>query len=138
MPVSRRSFLQSSLAGGLAPAGLARRTNADEKDSLPPVRVITRGPKHHWFGYYDKLELDATNRYVLGMEVDFQHRSPKPEDEIAVGMVDLKDNDRWVPLGRSTAWCWQQGCMLQWLPGRDDEIIGTIATAATSSRESSM
>jgi hypothetical protein len=121
--LSRRSFLRNNVAGGLALAGLARRSRADEKESLPPVRVITRGPKHHWFGYYDKLEFDATNRYVLGMEVDFEHRSPKPEDEIVVGMVDLKDNDRWIPLGRSTAWCWQQGCMLQWLPGRDDEII---------------
>jgi len=108
----RRSFL-----GSLAAAGFA----AGEK--LPPVRQITRGPKFHWFGYYDKLQFDPTNRYALGMEVDFEHRSPRPDDTIRIGMVDLEDNDRWIDLGQSGAWCWQQGCMLQWLPGSKTEVI---------------
>jgi hypothetical protein len=38
-------------------------------------------------------------------------------------MIDLDDNDRWIELGESSAWCWQQGCMLQWLPGSNREII---------------
>jgi len=91
--------------------------------SLPPVRAITRGPKFHWFAYYDKLQFDPTGRYVLGMEVDFEHRSPKADDIIKIGMVDLKNGDRWTELGQSSAWCWQQGCMLQWRPGSNDEII---------------
>jgi len=32
---------------------------------LPPVRAVTRGPKFHWFGYYDKDQLDASGRFVL-------------------------------------------------------------------------
>jgi len=88
-----------------------------------PIRRITNGPKWHWFGYYDKLQFDASGRRVLGMEVDFQHRSPAPEDRIAVGMVDLEDGDRWVELGESRAWCWQQGCMLQWRPGLDSQVV---------------
>ncbi len=95
----------------------------DDGRPLPPCRAITRGPKYHWFGYYDKLELDPTCRYVLGMEVDFEHRSPRPDDVIKVGMVDLKDNDKWIELGESRAWCWQQGCMLQWRPGSRTEIL---------------
>ena len=87
---------------------------------LPPVRRITRGPRHHWFGYYDKLQFDPTGRYVLGMEVDFEHRSPTADDVIKIGMVDLEDGDRWIELGESRAWCWQQGCMLQWRPGSND------------------
>ncbi len=92
-------------------------------ESLPPVRAITRGPKFHWFGYYDKLQFDPTGRYVLGMEVDFEHRSPRPDDVIRVGMVDLNDGDRWTDLGSTRAWNWQQGCMLQWLPGSKTEVI---------------
>jgi hypothetical protein len=87
------------------------------------VRQITQGPKFHWFGYYDKLEFDPTGRYVLGMEVDFEHRSPRADDVIRIGMVDLRDGDRWIELGQSSAWCWQQGCMLQWLPGSEREIL---------------
>ena len=91
--------------------------------NLPPVRAITRGPKFHWFGYYDKLQFDATCRFVLGMEVDFEHRSPRPGDVIKVGMIDIKDGDRWIELGESRAWCWQQGCMLQWVPGTQSTVI---------------
>ncbi len=107
----RRTFLAALSASGFA------------NDKHPPVRQITRGPKFHWFGYYDKLQFDPTNRYVLGMEVDFEHRSPRPEDTIRIGMVDLQDNDRWIDLGQSGAWCWQQGCMLQWLPGSKSQVI---------------
>ncbi|MBN1935138.1 MAG: hypothetical protein JW934_10760 [Anaerolineae bacterium] len=92
-------------------------------DALHTVRPIAFGPKFHWFGYYDKLEIDPSGRYVLAMEVDFEHRSPTADDVIKVGMVDLGDGDRWIELGESRAWCWQQGCMLQWLPGRTDEVI---------------
>ncbi|HUT21088.1 MAG TPA: hypothetical protein VM366_18190 [Anaerolineae bacterium] len=88
-----------------------------------PARPITRGPKHHWFGYYDKLQFDPSSRCVLGMEVDFEHRSPAADDEIAVGMVDLAEDDRWIALGTTRAWCWQQGCMLQWRPGSASEAL---------------
>ncbi|MFP4058753.1 MAG: hypothetical protein ACLF0G_17940 [Candidatus Brocadiia bacterium] len=89
----------------------------------PPVRAITRGPKFHWFGYYDKLQFDPACRYVLGMEVAFEGRSPRPDDVVKVGMVDTGDGDRWIELGESRAWCWQQGCMLQWRPGSKTEVV---------------
>ena len=119
---TRRNFMQSGL---LASASLLTRPVAHGmfKKEFPPTRVITRGPKHHWFGYYDKLQFDPTSRYVLGMEVGFQHRSPTGNDVISVGMVDLEDGDRWIPFGKSKAWNWQQGCMLQWLPGSQTRVI---------------
>lgn len=93
------------------------------QETLPPIRQITHGPKHHWFGYYDKLEFDPSSRYVLSNEVDFEGRSPTAEDVIKVGMVDLNDNDKWIELGESRAWSWQQGCMLQFVPGSKSEVI---------------
>ena len=88
-----------------------------------PGRPITRPPGYHWFGYYDKHQFDPSGRYVLGMRADFQDRSPSPEDVIEVGMIDLHDNDRWIRLGESRSWNWQQGCMLQWRPGTDTEVL---------------
>ena len=97
--------------------------DASGEVTVPQVRAVTRGPKFHWFGYYDKLQFDPTCRYMLGMEVDFEHRAPTENDVIKIGMVDLGDNDRWIELGRSRAWCWQQGCMLQWRPESSSEIL---------------
>jgi len=88
-----------------------------------PIRPITRGPEYHWFGYYDKLQFDPSCRYVLGMAVDFEHRSPRADDVIKIGIIDLQDRDRWAEIGESHAWCWQQGCMLQWRPGSASEIL---------------
>lgn len=107
----RRTFLKALGAGAFAP------------EALPPVRAITRGAGFHWFGYYDKLQFDPTSRYALGMRVAFEHRSPQPDDVIRVGMIDLADGDRWIDLGESRAWGWQQGCMLQWLPGSKSEVV---------------
>jgi len=90
---------------------------------IPKASCITQGPKFHWFGYYDKLQFDSQGRYVLGMEVDFEHRSPEPDDVLKIGMVDLKKDNRWIELGESSAWNWQQGCMLQWRPGSKNEVL---------------
>jgi len=127
--ITRRELFRTAAFGatalGLLGAVDRIRLSAAEppEESLPPIRQITRGPKHHWFGYYDKLEFDPSGRYVLGMEVDFEHRQPEADDEIRVGMVDLEADDRWIELGASRAWCWQQGCMLQWRPGSKSEVL---------------
>ena len=123
--LSRRELLESAAPALLGMAGLSRSHKAwgEALTSLPTVRRITQSPRHHWFGYYDKLQFDPTSRYVLGMAVDFEHRSPAAADVIEIGMVDLDDNDRWIKLGHSAAWCWQQGCMLQWLPGSKTKVL---------------
>ena len=121
--MNRRQLMRFAAGGALAMTGLSKQVALAKSNKLPRVRAITRGPKFHWFGYYDKLQFDPTCRYALGMEVDFEHRSPKPDDVISIGMVDLKENDRWIKLGESSAWCWQQGCMLQWRPGSKNEIV---------------
>jgi hypothetical protein len=117
--MNRRSFLQ---VAGAAALGLSQKSlMAQEK--LPPIRAITKGPKFHWFGYYDKFQFDPTNRFVLANQVDFEHRSPRADDVIRVGMVDLQDGDKWIELGTTRAWNWQQGCMLQWVPGTNSTVM---------------
>ncbi len=115
---SRRHFLRAGLAAALAPGCRLRAQTA-----RIPVRAITQGPQFHWFAYYDKLQFCPENRLVLGNQVGFEHRSPQPGDAIRVGLVDLQDGDRWTELGSSHAWNWQQGCMLQWLPGSQDTVL---------------
>lgn len=85
--------------------------------------AVTSGPQAHWFGYYDKDQLDPTGRYLLALRTSFEHRLPKPGEAAEVGMIDLLDGNRWLALGESRAWCWQQGCMLQWRPGSAREAV---------------
>ena len=120
MMLTRRDALKT-LAAGLF-VGTTQAFGQTTGDGVP-VRRITSGPKFHWFGYYDKHQFDPTGRFVLSNEVDFEGRSPTPDDVIKVGLIDLEDNDRWTELGRCNAWGWQQGCMLQWIPGSNSKVI---------------
>jgi hypothetical protein len=117
--MERRGFLggAAALLGGALLGGCQAR-------SAPraTIRAITRGPKFHWRGYYDKFLFSADDRFVLANEVDFEGRSPTMADSLRVGMVDTADGDRWIELGGSHAWNWQQGCMLQWVPGSASEV----------------
>lgn len=122
--INRREFLKGS-AMATAACGLIGRLRTLEaaEGTFPPARQITRGPHFHWFGYYDKLQFSPDNRFVLSNRVGFEHRSPTAEDVIEVGMIDLQEHEKWIPLGKSSAWCWQQGCMLQWIPGTESKVI---------------
>jgi hypothetical protein len=119
--LSRRNLVRTvgAAAAGLAFPGWAA---AQTSDAQPPVRPITRGPRQHWFGYYDKQQVDRSGRYALAMEVDPIFRSPTPSDTLAIGLIDLTTN-AWRQIGTSGAWGWQQGCMLQWVPGHDRLVM---------------
>ena len=84
------------------------------------VRAVTRGPEHHFFGYYDKFPWNASGRYLLGLETAFMERPPMIGDRVEIGMVDLQEDCQWISLAETAAWNWQQGSMLQWL-GMDPE-----------------
>ncbi len=87
-----------------------------------PIERLTDGPAVHWFGYYDKEQMDPTGRWALALESDFENRSPTPNDIVRVGLTDLRDRS-WRTIGESRAWCWQQGAMLQWRPGHPRQVI---------------
>jgi len=83
-----------------------------------PVRAVTGGPQHHWFGYYDKTPWSADGRAMLAMESAFADRPPRAEDKILLGLVEpASGGGRFAPFAETSAWCWQTGCMLQWLAG---------------------
>jgi hypothetical protein len=127
--MQRREWLRLSTAGiGGAVCGslLGRYATAADVGPLEtfvPHRQLTHGPRHHWFGYYDKRQFDPANRLVLSNQVDFEHRSPRAEDTIRLGYVDLQEDDRWTEIGQSSAWGWQQGCMLQWVGNRGRTVL---------------
>ncbi len=85
--LSRRKF--AALLGASLPAAgvfaVGAASTISGATALPPVRAVTRGPRFHWRGYYDKQLFSPTDRFLLANEVDFEHRSPRPGDAIRVG-----------------------------------------------------
>lgn len=126
-PLNRREWFAltaSSVTTAVTTAALTVGPTAAQPETIRlPARAVTQGPKHHWFGYYDKCPWDQSGRYLLAMENEFCHRQPTAEDAITVGMVDLKDKNRFIPLDTTRSWCWQQGTMLQWLGSAPDREV---------------
>jgi hypothetical protein len=73
IPMNRRRFLSTaaltatgSLPGRLSAQETAAADLSKYSEAFVPARAITKGPAFHWFAYYDKLQFDPTNRFVLG------------------------------------------------------------------------
>lgn len=91
--------------------------------SIAP-QAVTRGSRHHFFGYYDKSPWDASGRWLLGLESDFMGRPPTKDDPLTIGLIDTANDFAWRPLAETHAWNWQQGCMVQWVDGgRSNQIV---------------
>jgi hypothetical protein len=95
---------------------------APHSKSKFPYRALIPSQKHSWFGYYDKSPWDFSGRYLLAMTVDFADRQPEPNDAITLGYVDLLSG-KFEPFAETKAWCWQTGCMLQWVPGTNGRTV---------------
>ena len=114
--------------------------------SVPDVTVrrVTQPPGDHFFGYYEKTPWSPDGTRLLGMRVGFRDRQPVPEDEIELGLVDAEGMAPFEPFATTNAWCWQQGTMLQWLPGtaetvvynrrRAERFVGAVHDLATGNR----
>ena len=85
--------------------------------------AVTSGPRHHFFGYYDKCPWNASGTLLLAHEAAFNDRPPGVDDSVTIGMVRLNERNHFQVLASSRAWNWQQGSMLQWHPGDPDRLI---------------
>lgn len=70
---------------------------------------------HYFFGYYDKLQLNKDNNKLLALKVDFMDHVPTKDDIAIIGYFDLMKDNVFVELSKTSAFNWQQGCMLQWI-----------------------
>jgi hypothetical protein len=88
-----------------------------------PVRAVTRGPRHHFYGYYDKSPWNASATRLLVHQVGFTDRPPGADDVATLGVVHLDDADRFEPIATTRAWNFQQGAMLRWHPADPEHTI---------------
>lgn len=90
----------------------------DEKDA----RAVTKGPGHHFFGYFGITPWSASGKHLLCLETTFMGRPPLADDTAAIGMAEV-DTGRFVQLAETRAWNWQQGCFLQWLETDPERLV---------------
>ncbi len=89
---------------------------AAEFPGFAKPRAITSGPKDHLFAsYYAINAWSADGRYVTVLETTVTNRLPTEEDVAALGVVDLRENNRFIPLTETRCWNFQEATMAHWL-----------------------
>jgi len=100
---------------------LLAHANAQAFPAFSTPRAITSGPKDHLFAsYYAINAWSANQRYVTVLETDVKDRLPTEADAAALGVVDLQDNNRFIPLTTTRCWNFQEATMAHWLATSQD------------------
>lgn len=80
------------------------------------ARAVTGGDKDHLFAsYYAVNAWSADNRYISVLATDVKDRLPTKDEPAVLGVVDLEDNNRFIPLTTTRCWNFQEGTMAYWL-----------------------
>ena len=81
-----------------------------------PVRAVTHGPKHHFFGYYDKTCWTAAVALCsVWRWTSLTGHRLRPTAPPWASLTSPETAGSGPSAGRR-AWCWQQSTMLHWLP----------------------
>ena len=108
-----------------APARADRRLVRSKDSKLPPFRVetLTRGPKHHFFGYYGMCPWNKSETRLVCLESAFQDHLPSSGEPGAIGLVDQETGD-FTRVGETRAWNLQQGALIHWNPlDPENEVV---------------
>lgn len=97
--------------------------------ALDIVEISQKG-HHCYFGYYDKSPVNLSGTRVAYLDV---LDKSVPGENANVCIYDLNSKKSKV-IGHTTAWNWQQGCMLQWISdtqvsyNKYDKALGAYVT----------
>ena len=79
-------------------------------------RAITRGPKEHLLASYFAIDSWSPDfRYVLALETDLNGRLPRTGERCTLGLVDLGDGNRFIPVTTTACWNFQEAAMAFWM-----------------------
>ncbi len=103
---------------------LAKRFSARDKEINFQIRKFDDIQQQVFFGYYDITPISHDDNLLLAMHAPLKNISPSVDTEIMIGFYNLMyDNPSFFEVGRTTTWCWQQGCRLQWYPVMSNQTV---------------
>ena len=109
----------------VASAAICACAGADLKPfpAFAPPRAVTKGPYDHFLANYFAINAwSPDNRYLLVLETAIQDKLPDGTP-CMLGLTDLEDNNRFIPVMPIRTWNFQEAAMAHWLPGEKDTFV---------------
>ena len=116
------------LSGMLSVAGVCGAAGSETQRLKPfpefaKARAVTTGPHDHFFANYFAINAwSPDNRYVLVLETDIKDKLPDGAP-CTLGLVDLEDGNRFIPVTTTRCWNFQEAAMAHWLPWAKDTFV---------------
>ncbi|MCA9621905.1 MAG: glycosyltransferase family 4 protein, partial [Myxococcales bacterium] len=91
-----------------------------------PAFAVTKGPAEHFFGYFNLCPWNKTGDHLLLHRTTSKNALPLMTDEVELLALPNDDYSRPIFIGRSSAWNWQQGTLLQWLGPEPHRVVYNV------------
>ena len=88
-----------------------------------PIQITDSGKEHLFASYYGINSWSKSQRYVTVLETELKYSIPGETDTATLGLIDIQNNNTFIPLAKTNAWNFQQGCMAHWLGTSPDSLI---------------
>ena len=93
------------------------------RPSYPMLETFRVPGAHAYFGYFDVTPFSSDGRRLLAGVAKVPNRARQPGQRLQVGYFERGKGYSFVALDETTAWSWQLGCRMQWLPEAEDTFL---------------
>lgn len=88
------------------------------------ISGVTPKYSHYFFGYYDVQSVSDDGHFLVCQSAPVVNSLPTSTDFAEITLIDLRDKGSSPKvLGKTSAWCHQQGAHLQFIPGSSNTVI---------------
>ncbi len=87
-----------------------------------PIQITKSDKEHLFASYYGINSFSKSQRYATVLETDLKYELPSEDYPATLGLVDIETHE-FIPLTKTRAWNFQQGCMAHWLGTSPDSLI---------------
>ena len=121
--VAARQVADGAANAAFDVAALGERAAPAPFPEFSAPRAVTSGPHDHLLANYFGINAwSPDSRYLLALETDLKDKMPEGRP-CTVGVVDLADGNRFVPVMETRCWNFQEAAMAHWLPDEPDTFV---------------
>lgn len=87
-----------------------------------PFQLTDQAYEHFFASYYGINSFSANEQYATVLRTKIKNHLPNENEPATLGLVHLR-NKEFIPITKTHAWNFQQGCMAHWLYTNPDSLI---------------